>query len=1092
MRTSRRLVFILLAIAVLCAAGPWVLEAIGFSFRGLRDGGVGDMFAGYRRANGIVRVDVILLVQGALVLGLIFGFLPLHRERFTLMLGFTLALAASLAAVQVIPRPLLPSPECNLALDAAAATTRAQLASGLLLLVGVLLVRARAHLPMRTWLVGLAAMTIAFSAANIGMLGRHELSDTQITGARVGLLVIYVAVGLLLSLDLRRPATFAFSLATVAGLLPLAVGQIYLLVATPQGDFSMANVPSIMLWFGNLLPIFGLSVDLARRAAEAEFTRQQAFVRQVLDSLPDLVIARDIDERVALANREAVRFLGVSSGTFESGDLRHLIRDPEVAHWVQESDRRVREGSPQRQTDLEVRDATGRKRWLRVVKKLLHCDAGAPPLVLTVATDVTARKRVETALADRLAIQRTIARTLRVLLRSRRDNFDAHMQEALATVARACRAQFAFVYRNDYENDRVERIYALRDGPMTGKPTFSLAGLNAMLGSMRDGAAITIRGIDDLPIEAAELRDIMGANGAQSALIVPVIRDDHLWGSMGLANAMPGWEWREADETILRALVDIFVGAHARHVTEGQLVDAMHAARASNRAKSEFLANMSHEIRTPLNAVIGLADILQGLDPTSQQQQYLTMVHSAATTLLGVINDVLDFSKIEAGELALDTVAVDLPSQLADLVALMAYPAEQRGLELVYSLAPDLPRQVVADPVRLRQILMNLLNNAIKFTESGVVELAVQFLPGDHEQPDSVRFVVADTGIGIPADKLPLIFEKFTQADASHTRRFGGTGLGLAISKQLVTFMNGTIDVTSEVGVGTTFTVDLPLVIVRHSAPAIEVDPVVQGRRVLVVSRHARVAAAMAAALRALGAEVATAGGAHAYEHALAAQHDLVLLDSHGDSQGAEAFARAWKSLPEAARPPVVVVEPLGDAEHNAQLEHTGYAAVLSKPVEPERLRLTLRNIFAPESNPTVTSETAGLGGDGVAPRILLAEDNLFNQKVASSLLEMLGCVVEVAANGAQAVDAVATRSFDLVLMDCQMPEMDGLEATRRIRALGGDTAMIPVIAMTANAMGEHREACLAAGMDDFASKPINKKVLREIVERWTAPAVAG
>jgi two-component system sensor histidine kinase/response regulator len=456
------------------------------------------------------------------------------------------------------------------------------------------------------------------------------------------------------------------------------------------------------------------------------------------------------------------------------------------------------------------------------------------------------------------------------------------------------------------------------------------------------------------------------------------------------------------------------------------------------------------------------------------------MIHQAGDALLGLINDVLDFSKIEAGQLQLDPVEVDLPSLLAEVVDMMAYHAQQQGLELVYHLATSARVRATVDPVRLKQVLLNLLNNAIKFTEVGHVALRVSL-----DAEGRCRFVVADTGIGIPADKLARVFDKFTQADASHTRKYGGTGLGLAICHSLVSLMGGEIEVASKPGRGTLFSVTLPVACrPLENLPPLP-EPELAGRRHLTIILDAAARASLGGYLADLGVAGLSCGDPLAAVNELAfGAYDFVLVDGQLDSLLQQTVRDAVAALPAERRPHLVLVTPLGDDRDSSELLVEGWAAVLHKPAR----RPTLRRALHAALNP----RTVFLGElEDEAPvldfgaHVLLVEDNLFNQKVATRLLETLGCRVTLAENGQRAVDAAAAEVFDLVLMDCQMPVMDGLEATRRIRGLAGAHGGVPVVAMTANVLGEHRRECLDAGMDDFASKPVNKKTLREIIGRW-------
>jgi signal transduction histidine kinase/DNA-binding response OmpR family regulator len=732
--------------------------------------------------------------------------------------------------------------------------------------------------------------------------------------------------------------------------------------------------------------------------------------------------------------------------------------------------------------DVEYRDAAGDRHWLHIKKRPLASMPGQPPLVLAVGTDVTERKLAELAVAERLAFQDVVARTLAVIVGCDRESFAAAMKEALGNVAVVCRAQTAVIYQLDWPQQRIVQVHFWRDVPAVRPTTFPLSLISPALPALVAGEAY---GYDDprtLPPHATPMRDVALSLGIEGGLFVPVVRDGILWGALGLYRRQPGLIWSANDEAVLRTLADILIGAHARHEAEEQVVAAMQAAQEGNRAKSEFLANMSHEIRTPLNAVIGLADLLQRLDPTPQQQHYLQMVNSAGQTLLSLINDVLDLSRIEAGEVVLESSPVSLVEIAGEVVNVLALQAERKGLELILRVDPEVPEPLLGDPLRLRQILMNLVGNAIKFTEHGLVELAIT------RQLDGIRVQVQDSGIGIPAAKLREIFESFTQADASHTRRYGGTGLGLAICRRLVNLMGGQIEAQSEDGRGSIFTADLPLYAAEGARPAVDSEPALAGRRVLVALGPATTRVALVDVLRALGMTAETAaGGAEAAERLRRESWDVITLDSRASDDD---FTRCEDAMRLESSPPrLLVLAGLDTESRGTALVRAGRARPVARPVDPGRLRRALLDVLAPRE---ATAATPAASTTGPAPliRVLLAEDNPINQKVATSLLQTLGCAVTVAADGRQAVAAAATGAFDLVLMDCQMPEMDGLEATRRLRALPAPLGTVPVIAITANVLGEHRQACFAAGMDDFVSKPISREALRRTLEKWAVSHV--
>jgi signal transduction histidine kinase/CheY-like chemotaxis protein len=620
----------------------------------------------------------------------------------------------------------------------------------------------------------------------------------------------------------------------------------------------------------------------------------------------------------------------------------------------------------------------------------------------------------------------------------------------------------------------------MRAEDVVGRPIWELVAPEVRATSE---SAVRRKLAGEQPLEPFE-REYVHSDGARRLFEIHevLLRDDDQ--VVGIRTVMLDVTEREHLASELRSTV--------RHLSA-----AKSRAEDATRAKAAFLAAMSHELRTPMNGIIGMTGLLLDTELSSDQREYAEVVRSSGDALLGIINDILDLSKIEAGKLTVEPVPFDLWLAIEEAGGMLAVRAEEKGLEFVLRYAPDLPRRVIGDPGRIRQIVLNFASNAVKFTDRGHVLIELACLERTEDRV-LIQIAVEDTGIGIPADKHEAVFEQFTQADASTTRKYGGTGLGLAICKQLAQLMGGTVGIESTPGKGSKFSVDLPLDIDREPVETVPVKAF-RGLRVLVVDDHEvslRITQELLSSwdIRCDCATRATDALRLLQEAALVKDpYRVMITDLMLPEVDGEMLARIVQGDPGIASTRMILLSSAAVRGESARSKEAGFAGYLSKPVRASQLYDVL-NAVCHAKYAFVTRYLAAespLGPvEGKRFRVLLVEDNAVNQRVATRILERLGCRVDVAANGREAVAMWAKLPYDIIFMDCQMPEMDGYEATRAIRSAGSANSNVPIIAMTASALRGDREACLGAGMTDYVTKPVRLDALQQALKRLSGLAV--
>jgi PAS domain S-box-containing protein len=815
-----------------------------------------------------------------------------------------------------------------------------------------------------------------------------------------------------------------------------------------------------------------------RRRAEEQYVdavtalkHERDLLAALMDNLPDSIYFKDLQSRFLRANKYVTDRFGLSDPHDAIGKCDHDFFRPDRADLTLHDEQRIIEtGQPI--VDIEEKEIwpNGRVTWASTTKMPLRNRDGEIIGTFGISRDVTQRKQEE----EELRRAKNAAEAAHRLL----DSILKNMADGVVVADES--GEFILF------NEVAERLLGV-----------GAENVGVENWSKHYGVFLVDR---VTPYPAQQLPLARAMRGEESTDVETFIRNVNR--PEGIYLSVNGRPLRDEDGT-LRGGVVVFRDVTERKRVVEELRQANETAIAASRAKSDFLANMSHEIRTPMNAVIGMAELLADTDLSSEQREYLEMIQKSADALLSIINDVLDFSKIEAGRLDLENLDFSLRTVLGDALDTLSLRAHQKGLELAYHVGPPIPDALVGDPVRLRQVVMNLVGNAVKFTEHGEVVVDVSGGPAigdDHRPPDIVlHFQVRDTGIGVPPEKQAAIFDPFTQADSSTTRRFGGTGLGLTICTRLVQLMGGRIWLESEVGRGSTFHFTARfkegMAPVATLAPP-EIDRL-RGLRVLIVDDNATNRLILEETLTSWSMQpVATDGGPAglaALDAALAtgSPFDLVLLDAQMPDMDGFAVAEQIRARPGSVGIAILMLTSGGQPGDAARCKEFGFAAYLTKPVKQADLwRAIVRGLDAGPAEPPHKALAAS--GPARLLHILLAEDNPMNQKLAVRLLEKQGHSVVVASNGREAIDILfhpGAKPFDAVLMDLQMPEMDGLEAASRIRERERGTGRhVPIIAMTAHALKGDEERCLAAGMDGYVPKPIKPDALFSVLAELSPP----
>jgi signal transduction histidine kinase/DNA-binding response OmpR family regulator len=626
-----------------------------------------------------------------------------------------------------------------------------------------------------------------------------------------------------------------------------------------------------------------------------------------------------------------------------------------------------------------------------------------------------------------------------------------------------------------------------------GVENFSLQSMAGIVETLQRNEIFTSASGD---VQSAELKEWLHRTQTKSIISIPIFAMNELWGHLGLSNCRNDLQWTPADYSILRSFAASLGSAIERGRMEDQLVLAKEAAEAGNRARSEFMANISHELRTPMNGIIGFSDLLLTTPLQDTQREYIQHVSKSAYSLLSIINDILDFSKIEAGKFFFENAAFDISELVEDAVDILSIKAFEKQLELICDIDPGLPLRVWGDPLRIRQILVNLLGNAIKFTGKGEVSVTVRQSAAPVEKEGKkylhLLITVRDTGIGIPLDKISRIFESFTQADSSTTRRYGGTGLGLTISKSLAELMGGRLSADSQPGEGSLFSLELQLEIADDKPSGFPMlkTPL---HKVLIIDDNATNCSLMQGIFNYfhIACEIAYSGedALHLMEKAISEKeyYDLIITDHQMPGMDGITLVKKIKQLhAEQSDPFILMLSSLDKSQHRQQAREAGIDRFLPKPVKLHELSQLIDSIFNPNSSAiAATAAKPVFEQFPVGTEVLVVEDEPVNMMLISEVLRNMGIRVLRAGDGKEALDILGDAMPSIIFMDINMPGMDGYTATRHIRHLSARQRNIPIIALTADATLDDKEKCLEAGMDNFISKPFRMDEITGILKKY-------
>ena len=878
--------------------------------------------------------------------------------------------------------------------------------------------------------------------------------------------------------------------------------------------FSIVKVP-LVDEYNKVWGVLGFAhniTDLKKAEAQkahllADVKQSEELLRTVIDSTPDWIFIKAPDHRFIMVNKAHAASLGftpaemMGKNDIDLGFPEEIVKgNPEKnirGFWADEKE--LIETGQAKYIAEEPNIVAGKQHYFSTTKVPLYDEKEKIWGILGFAHDITALKQVEEDLRRKDQLLQAVAEATHQLISNK--NLEAAVGEAIYLLGIKMQVDIISVYKNNLEETprfKTTRIAHWNTGIADSQPgsqkiyaPFSPTSPALQILSNNEIYASLVK---DIPDE--QLKNLYAEKNIQSIVLIPIFVNNRFWGILSINECKSERQWTTTDFSILQSFAATLAAAIEQKEMQQEILQAKDLAEKANQAKSEFMANMSHELRTPMNGIIGFTDLVLTTDLQRAQREYLQNVRKSAYGLLTLINDILDFSKIEAGKLSIDDTSFNLNELVEEIVDLLSVKAYEKKLEMLFWLDPQLPSTFIGDPVRIRQVLVNLLGNAIKFTEKGEIFVGVK-KTGTLFEKAGKKFVnlaiyVKDSGIGIAAEKVGKVFESFTQADSSTTRKYGGTGLGLTISKSLAELMGGTLSVKSEFNKGSVFTLHLTLEILdEHPLVMPDNNPLL--RHVLVVDDNETNRQLMKGVFEYLQipCEI-TDNGAAALQAIQQAEKnsqpfDLIITDHQMPEMDGIMLAKEINKL--AGEHNNYIILMLSSLEKNMyqhEAEKNGIHKFLSKPVKLHELHNTLLSLFNKQAA-ALPLQTAIPGIEKMTNSavIMVVEDEPINMMLISEVLGKMGFQIIKAGDGRQAIELLKTKTPQLIFMDVNMPVMDGFTATELIRCLPDPTGNIPVIALTADAMKEDRERCIASGMNDYISKPFRMEELQKVLRQY-------